>query len=152
MGSRFIKVGLLVLAVLVTVGCAARRAAVSEKERRLTDREFVSEALEKLRVAYEDEKLRRFMSQVSRDYRSDYEGLEERLEGTFDDYDNISLSIVIDKILVGETVVVVHCHWDKSWLDVSTYTHQKDSGETVLTFAKRGRRLKLLDMTGDQLF
>jgi len=114
----------------------------------VTEEDAIKNIFEELEDIYFDEELDRLMSYFSEDDYPAYDTLEENMEYTFDNNENLSLSIVITSLIVSGDSAIVRVDWEKTWNDASSSSGTNDT----LRLKKIEGDWKIVDLEDDSIF
>lgn len=114
----------------------------------VTEEDTIKSIFEELEDIYFDEGLDRLMSYFSEDDYPAYDTLEENMEYSFDNNENLSLSIVITSLIVSEDSAIVRADWEKTWNDASSSSGTNDT----IRLKKIEGDWKIVDLEDDSIF
>ncbi|MDD4956805.1 MAG: hypothetical protein PHH49_02845 [Candidatus Omnitrophica bacterium] len=114
--------------------------------------QLIVETVTKLAEAYERESLAIFAPYISKDFLGNKTFLEEGLRFDFDMFNDIRLSIFINRIEKGRDYFSVETKWNKSQVVYKTGQQQRTSGNTVMVFVFEDGKMKLYNLRGNLIY
>lgn len=147
-----------IIFVLTILLSASTFLAAEDGTKETDDKNYYDEVvriLGVLSITYEREDISTFMNHISRDYDGDYLVLEEDITNEFDNYDNFSININVDRVSLSDEkgLIFADTHWDKRRAGVEDGKESANHGTTQFIFKKGPEGELLLDgMTGGKVF
>lgn len=155
MNKLFLKVLLL---VVLTAGFEADAIASGSTppERRNSPKSQMQakaeDALEELRVAYNENNLDSFFGSVSDTSNLNWMDLRSRTERTFKDFNQADLRISVNHVLTENDKVFLKTRWQRRAVNRNTGAVQTSSGDAGFTFQIEEDSAKLIQISGDSPF
>ena len=114
----------------------------------LSDEEAIKTVFSELKNIYYDENLDTFMSYFSEDDYPAYDTLEEDMEYTFDNNQDLTLNIIVTSLTVSGKSAIAKVDWDKAWDDSSS----SNGTNNTIRLKKIGGSWKIVDLENDSIF
>lgn len=112
----------------------------------------IAEAVKTLADSYERKDLATFSRLISRDFIGNKVFLEEGVRLDFDLFNDIKLSIYINRIEKRSSEFVADTKWDKSQLPRKTGQQQRTSGSTTFLFVLEDGEMKIKNLRGNLIY
>ncbi|MBF0216230.1 MAG: hypothetical protein HQL30_04465 [Candidatus Omnitrophica bacterium] len=113
---------------------------------------LIRDAVKELADSYESKNIANVSSLISRDFLGNKIFLEEGIRFDFDMFDDIRLTIFIDRIEKNNALFIAETRWQKTQTPKKTGQQQRTSGSTRMIFLLEDGKMKIYNLKGNLIY
>ncbi len=150
MNKKYIAVLIIFGLAIFSAGCGLYEEAIKAPQLENLGK-TVHNTLNSLKFYYEQKDINNFFKSVSKAYNRKYGKFYDSLRSDFASFNNIKISIMIERMALNKNFINVDTRWKESYENKQTGQFEKRQGATSFIFTNSSRPM-LVDMKGDVLF
>jgi len=115
-------------------------------------KDLVAQTIKKIAEAYETQNLSLFSEYIARDFLGNKTFLEEGVRFDFDMFNNIRLTIFINRTEKRGSMFAADTRWEKTQVPRMTGQQQRTTGNTTFYFALEEGKMKIKNLRGNLIY